>query len=229
MTPVCSESGWLAALEGLPRWRPPRLPTIVVAPHPDDETLGAGGLITSQHRAGVPVTVIAVTDGEAAYADARELGELRCAEQEAALAELGLGRRDIIRLRIPDGRVATAERELAEVLERATKSPSLLVAPWSLDPHPDHEACGRAAERLADPANITLVSYMFWAWHRTPASSVTVLSLARLELDQSIQAARAAALSHHRSQLKWKTGNPILPNSLLGPVKRSFETYITHD
>lgn len=229
MTPVCSEGEWLAALEGVPRWRPPEIPTIVVSPHPDDETLGAGGLIASQLRSGVPVTVIAVTDGEAAYDDARGLGELRCAEQEAALAELGLDRRDIVRLRMPDGGVAAAEQALADVLGRVIKAPSLLIAPWSLDPHPDHEACGRAAGRAANPAGVTLLSYMFWAWHRTPAGQLTALPLARFELEQSIQAARAAALSHHRSQLEWKTGSPILPDSLLGPVKRPFETYIIHD
>jgi LmbE family N-acetylglucosaminyl deacetylase len=228
MTPLCSEEGWVAALENLPQWSPPPLHTIVLAPHPDDETLGAGGLIASQRSRDVPVTVIAVTDGEAAYADAEGLGTLRCLEQEAALAELGVGRREILRLHLPDSAVAASEDALVRLLRPVVRHPSFLVAPWSQDPHPDHEACGRAARRVAGLANVKLVSYVFWTWHRASVDSLTALPLARLELEKSIRTARAAALSQHRSQLEWKNGNPILPASLLRPAQRSFETFIIH-
>jgi LmbE family N-acetylglucosaminyl deacetylase len=228
MTPLCSEEEWLAALERLPMWSPPRLHTIVLAPHPDDETLGAGGLIASQRSRGVPVTVVAVTDGEAAYADAQGLGALRCAEQEAALAELGVERRDILRLRMPDSAVAASEDALVDLLRPVIRYPSFVVAPWSGDRHPDHEACGRAAESVAGSANVEVVFYVFWTWHRALVDSLTGLRLARLELEKPFQNARAAALSQHRSQLEWRNGNPILPASLLRPAQRSFETFIIH-
>jgi LmbE family N-acetylglucosaminyl deacetylase len=226
MTPVGSEEEWLAALEHVPKWSPPRLHTIVLAPHPDDETLGAGRLIASQRSRGVPVTVMAVTDGEAAYAEAEGLGALRHAEQEAALAELGVERRDILRLHLRDGAVAASEDVLVRLLKPVVKYPGLLVAPWSRDLHPDHEACGRAAERIARLANVELVSDVFWTWHSAPVESLTALPLARLELEKPIQTALDAALSQHRSQLEWKNGNPILPASLLKPAQRSFETFI---
>lgn len=50
--------------------RLPVLRTLVVAPHRDDETLLAGGLIASQRRRGIDVQVVAVTDGESAYGGA---------------------------------------------------------------------------------------------------------------------------------------------------------------
>jgi LmbE family N-acetylglucosaminyl deacetylase len=229
MTPVCSEESWLSALKNVPQWQPPRIPTIVIAPHPDDETLGAAGLIASQRRRGIPVTVIAVTDGEAAYSDATGLGDLRCREQEAALAELGVARHDIIRLRLPDSNVASCQDLLATLLEPLVPSSTLLLAPWLFDPHPDHEACGKAAERLASGVGAHLVSYLFWTWHRTPTASLLDVPLHRFELDNDLQAARSAALSQHRSQLEWKSGSPILPDDLLAPARRSFETFILHD
>ena len=58
---------WAPQRTDAQRWEPPRKLTVVVAPHPDDETLLSGGLIAHQARAGVPVIVLAVTDGEAAY------------------------------------------------------------------------------------------------------------------------------------------------------------------
>src|SRR5256885_8640775 len=42
---------------------------LVLAPHPDDETLGFAGLIDAYLRAGKPVHVVVVTDGDA-YCDA---------------------------------------------------------------------------------------------------------------------------------------------------------------
>src|SRR6201996_5368876 len=75
------EANWLSFLDNVPYWRPPALATIVVAPHPDDETLGAGGMIAAQCEAGVPVFIIAVSDGEAAYQNFPDLAALRRAEQ----------------------------------------------------------------------------------------------------------------------------------------------------
>jgi LmbE family N-acetylglucosaminyl deacetylase len=117
---------------------------------------------------------------------------------------------------------------LVDLLRPVIQYPSFVVAPWSGDPHPDHEACGRAARRLADLVNVDLVFYLFWAWHRVPVESIRALPLVRFELEPSIQTTRTAALRRHRSQLEWETGNPILPASLLRPAQRSFETFISH-
>jgi len=43
INPLVSESEWVKALDMLPSWDPPRAKSmLIVAPHPDDETLGAG-------------------------------------------------------------------------------------------------------------------------------------------------------------------------------------------
>ena len=228
MTAISAENQWLAALGDVSHWLPPMQPTVVIAPHPDDETLGAGGLIAMQRRRGVPVEIVAVTDGEAAYVDAIGLGEIRRGEQEAAVAELGVEASAIVRLGLPDGKVTASESALIELIRPLVGTGTFLVAPWAGDTHPDHEACGRVAEQLARDAGMTLASYMFWAWHRKSADELTALPLYRLELDAGIQAARNAALAHHRSQLDWKTGSPVLPDSLLEPARRPFETFIIH-
>jgi LmbE family N-acetylglucosaminyl deacetylase len=43
--PVVQEAEWMSLLCDLPCWQPPEKPTVVISPHPDDETLGSGGLI----------------------------------------------------------------------------------------------------------------------------------------------------------------------------------------
>jgi LmbE family N-acetylglucosaminyl deacetylase len=67
--PIVGESEWMPRLADLPRWEPPLRHALVVAPHPDDETLGTGGLIAALRSRGIEVTVVAVTDGENAYPD----------------------------------------------------------------------------------------------------------------------------------------------------------------
>jgi LmbE family N-acetylglucosaminyl deacetylase len=209
-------------------WLPPLWPAVVIAPHPDDETLGAGGLIAAQRRRGIPVKIIAVTDGEAAYADALGLGEIRRGEQQAAANELGVEASDIVRLGLPDSNVAAFEQKLTDCVRPFVRPGTLLVAPWSGDPHPDHETCGRVAERLVTGSGCILIFYLFWTWHRKPVESVAALPKRRFELDDQLQGARTKALSQHRSQLEWKTGSPILPSSLLDPARRPFETFILH-
>lgn len=224
-----SEEHWLAVLGGIPQWQAPVMRTLVIAPHPDDEVLGVGGLIAAQRRRFIPVRVLAVTDGEAAYPDTPGLGKVREAEQQKALAELAVGAGEIVRLHLPDGSVEEHESRLARELARHMDADILVVAPWRFDPHPDHEACGRAALRAAQSAGATLVSYLFWAWHRQSAEPLENLPLRRFDLDADLQRARAAALSHHRSQLEHEDGAPILPATLLGPAQRPFETVILHD
>ena len=75
VVPLLLKDEWLAALEDLPVWAPSPMRLIVLAPHPDDETLGAGGFIAAQCLDGRDVLVVAVTDGE---------------EERNALARLGL-------------------------------------------------------------------------------------------------------------------------------------------
>ncbi|WP_424188127.1 PIG-L deacetylase family protein [Actinokineospora sp. G85] len=91
-----AEELWLAwpALEALPRFTPDDRPLVVVAPHPDDEVLGVGGLMALSGQ----VRLIAVTDGEASHpgSSARtpaEMAATRRRETADALAVLGVSPR----------------------------------------------------------------------------------------------------------------------------------------
>ena len=148
--PLVAEDGWAPFLDQLPEWRPSSaLPLLIVVPHPDDEVLGVGGLIATLSAAKVEISVVAVTDGEHAYPDDPDagLGILRSAEQTAALEHLGVPSANILRLRFPDSDVMSQLPELVERLSAFTSQQTQLFAPWRGDFHPDHAACGIAAER----------------------------------------------------------------------------------
>jgi LmbE family N-acetylglucosaminyl deacetylase len=95
---------------------PPRLRLMVFAPHPDDETLGAGGFIQRVLAKGGSVRVVFVTNGDGyvdgvrreakrvvtSRADFIAYGERRHNEALRALSGLGLARSDGVFLGFPD-------------------------------------------------------------------------------------------------------------------------------
>jgi LmbE family N-acetylglucosaminyl deacetylase len=119
---------------------------LVLAPHPDDETLGCGGAIALHSRAGDTVRVVIVTDGGRSRAGGRGRGEIRAlrqAEAQAAVARLGP-----VALRqwnLPEGRWApeALDTRLAQVLDEF--APTLIYTTSCVDFHPEHR---RVAERL---------------------------------------------------------------------------------
>ena len=221
---------WRARLQHLPEWQPSDQPTLVLAPHPDDETLGAGALIASLRSRGVPVTVVAATDGENAYdtpADERiALAQVREAEQACALELLGVSFPGIVRFRLPDSGLHLCEDELTSRLLAVAEPGMHLIAPWRGDFHPDHEACARAAETVAAAKDLTLTSYFFWTWHRGETALLDGLDVRRFVPSETELKAKADALRCHRSQLEHASGEPILPKRLLQPAYWPFEVFL---
>ena len=226
ITPLVDELSWLMRLDNLPAWTPPPLRTVVIAPHPDDETLGAGGLIAHLRAQSIDVTIIAVTDGENAYADDVDIRSIRQREQNGALARLGVSASSIHRLHLTDSAVTESEDALTNLLLPHISASTHVLAPWPGDFHPDHEACGRAARRAAALHGAPLTSYIFWTWHRAPIDHLDDLRLASFALSQAERQAKLEALRSHQSQLHHASGQPILPDYLLGPALRSFEVYL---
>lgn len=194
---------WANTLAGARTWSPPDSRTVVVAPHPDDETLGCGALIAEQRRRGREVVVVALTDGDAAYdTDGDEaLAARRRDEQRRALSALGVDWSDVVRLGLADGHVAEHEPAVADALADIVRPSDLLVAPWPRDHHPDHEAAGRAAAEAAERHSCDLLFWLFWTWHHTdPDDAFDPDVLRRLEASRWSLAAKERALACHLSQ-----------------------------
>jgi len=99
---------------------PPHPRVLFFSPHPDDESLAAGGLIYRLVRAGDAVRVVFMTNGDGypwaaqedfhlkkpTDADYLALGELRQREALAAAQRLGLAKRHVSFLGFPDGGLA---------------------------------------------------------------------------------------------------------------------------
>lgn len=185
---------------------------VVLAPHPDDETLGAGGLIALAGDAGTPVRVVLATRGEGSHPDSPtispdRLAAIRETEVVAALHTLHPGI-ELVPLEIPDGglreHAESLRASLVEVLA-AADSPVLLVAPWSGDGHRDHRIAGEVAEDIADGSeDVTLVEYPIWMWHwDDPATTTAPWDRARsVVVPPEVRERRSLALRAYASQVE---------------------------
>jgi len=220
------ERDWATLVEGLPGWDPPRAPLVVVTPHPDDETLGAGGLIACWGARGWPVHVVVVTDGEAAPVAHPDLAGARWTELQAALTALGASHARVTRLGLPDGDVASYEAWLAGRIVELVPPPALLVGPYARDGHPDHEGVARACRAAAAARRIARVEFPVWAWHHAEVSELARERLCRFHLDAEGLAAKRRALDCYRSQLAPERGRPVIPPHVLPYFHRADEVYV---
>ncbi|WP_105432689.1 MULTISPECIES: PIG-L deacetylase family protein [Neorhizobium] len=112
--------------------------TLVVAPHPDDEVLGAGGTIARLASEGEDVFVAIVTEGTPPRFDRADVTRTQA---EAAEAHRVLGVKETFWLRLPAAQLgevphATVNGALLEVVRRVC--PQTVLLPFVGDLHADH-------------------------------------------------------------------------------------------
>jgi LmbE family N-acetylglucosaminyl deacetylase/glycosyltransferase involved in cell wall biosynthesis len=135
MSSLTNELSYLPALES----ELPSGPWLVLAPHPDDETFGMGGVLLLAKKSKIDVDVIFVTDGHAADLSDSKLAKKR--EQEAKLAGKHLGFRKVLFWREIDRKLNVSLhliKKLSKVIE--TKHYATVFFPSPQEPHPDHRA-----------------------------------------------------------------------------------------
>jgi LmbE family N-acetylglucosaminyl deacetylase len=164
---------------------------LVVAPHPDDETIGCGGALALHRQAGERVHVVVVTDGGAsgAASPAERAGELAeaCRRLEVDCEPLGL----------PEGQ--WAEERGRDRLRAALDAlaPARVYAPSSVDFHPEHLQVARA---LAAALGEARVAPEVWVYELgVPLTPVLVDRVAALG---GAAARKADALAAYRSQAR---------------------------
>jgi LmbE family N-acetylglucosaminyl deacetylase len=186
---------------------------LIVAPHPDDETIGAAALIQRAVAAGGIVRAVFVTDGDnnpwplrvsrrkwtVTADDRRAWGTMRREEARAALQHLGATADGASFLGYPDRELAAfAGRGDGRITDALTAivtafDPTLVVVPSIQDLHADHRAVAIFAHAAARGRD--LVTYVV---HGTGAHERVA---ARLTLTAGERARKLAAIEKHESQL----------------------------
>jgi LmbE family N-acetylglucosaminyl deacetylase len=196
----------------------------IIAPHPDDETLGMGATIAMLCAAGVDVQVVSVSDGGAAYpglsaADRAQLEMMRRAEVRRSMGLLGAGQP--IRLGMPDGELCRYEQQLADriaALLADFPAGRWCAATWRGDGHPDHEVVGRACAAAAAQTGAVFLEYPVWMWHwaRPDDPSVPWHRARRVPLTTEALESKKLAVECFTSQTRpGPNGQTVLPPAVV--------------
>lgn len=184
---------------------------LVVAPHPDDETLGCGGAIALLRDRGCNVQVLVISDGTLSHPSsckypAPKLRALRESETISALAVLGVDATAVTFLRLPDGAVPTQEPEFSQAVASCCNyltqvAPQLIFLPLRYDPHPDHRASWKLIYTALANLNLSsrLIEYPIWDWDETQRGSLPNLPSWRLDISSMVEL-KQQAIALYRSQ-----------------------------
>ncbi|MFN4295516.1 MAG: PIG-L deacetylase family protein [Brevundimonas sp.] len=147
----------------------------VIAPHPDDESLGCGGLIaalSADHRA---VQVVFVTDGAGSHPNsaawpASRLARQRRREAQAALACLGATALPPVFLDLPDAGMPALDDPAGETVvgdlaaALTAFGSELVLSPWRRDPHCDHRDAWALTEAALSRARLAPERLEYAVW-----------------------------------------------------------------
>lgn len=163
---------------------------LIVAPHPDDETLGAGGTALLHRRAGDDVAIAVITDGRSSRAGARS-AEAMIAQrrEEIQRAARRLDCR-LYHLNLPEDawEITDAAGTLQPLVEHAT----VIYAPSCIDFHPEHLKSARVIAGLVRPEQTVRIMEL--------GVPLTARLVNRIADTGAVQALRQAVLSEFTSQ-----------------------------
>ena len=226
-------------------------PALVLAPHPDDETLGCGATILRKVAGGAPVTVAVLTDGSRSHRSPtippEQLAAVRHAEMIEAARRLHLPEGAVRWGGFGDGALSSSEDEVVTFIAALITElePAEVYATSALEPHPDHAALGRAARRaVAGTPGVTLLEYAVWLWGAWPFQAGdragSGLDAARIALGRRARRVRADeyltgklhALDAHDTQLHRPSAVPsdedwaVLPPGVLSAASAADELFL---
>jgi LmbE family N-acetylglucosaminyl deacetylase len=208
---------------------------LVLAPHPDDETLGCGATIMRKVSAGTPVHVLVLTDGATwpPWNTPADNIAIRDTELRAACGVLGLQADDLTHLAFPETELQLGGEALVEAVADAVRihQPDDVLATSEADPHSDHAALGSAVRRALAGRATRLLSYPIWQWERPRSWLRTMRLSARPEVvgTAGYLDGKRAAVAVYRSQISTGSGNakteglePWFLRHFLGPREMFF-------
>lgn len=203
---------------------------LVFSPHPDDETIGAGGYIAMSEERGATVEIVVATDG-----NKHNLKDKRYEEFKNATSILGVKSENLIFLDHPDGKLDTVGNAiLTEEFQQQLESfkPDIVVYPNPKDQHSDHALTGVIAKDVVSSDKIA-ISYQYlihYSNYPQPKKLQPDLYLLppqklvnfdqewqRLMLPENIEDQKYEAISSYKTQLKV----PVLRSLILSSIRKN--------
>jgi LmbE family N-acetylglucosaminyl deacetylase len=211
---------------------------LVVAPHPDDETLGCGGLLADLSKHGFDVTLLIVSDGSRSH-DVGGLETIRKAEALRAARLLGIS--TVVWAGYPDGGLQECHERIVQEVMSLLPHSGVVLSPLLHDGHSDHDAVASAICEIEEYARakgcysdeehppqspmekrLLFFRYGVWTFTRSPFVGAHLRSF-RYELSAAARRQKLKALQEYKSQVTTLFGEQIVTRPLLEAADRNCE------
>ncbi len=217
---------------------------LVLAPHPDDETLGCGGLIAMLRNKGANVFVIVTTDGSQSHPNSKafppkKVTLMRKEEVLGALHILGVSKQNV---EFFDGKDASLPGKgepgfdlLVDKLISGIEKyrPQLILVPYQLDPHCDHRATWQILQQaLKSFKEIGVWEYPIWLYELAEKHDIPTLKkgeLKKVNIRNFLSLKKKAITSHISQTTSTINDDPtgfMLTEEVIKHFTTDFEFYI---
>ncbi len=219
--------------------------TLVVAPHPDDESLGCGGVIALLRQRGQAVSVLFVSDGSMSHPNSKRYPpearrDLREREATEALEILGVFLGDIHFLRLPDTWVPVPTSEdFGEAVALVHKQlarlrPQTVLVPWRRDPHGDHRATWHLLRAAVNQSKLSVrwLEYPIWVWESTQPDDLPTAadgSWLRVNVSDALPLKKRAIAAHLSQTTQLIDDDPegfTLDSEMIGHFTQPYEYFL---
>lgn len=210
----------------------PQGKVLIVAPHPDDEVIGCGGLIARLVAEGRMPHVVVMTGGEGSHRGCcdtapEDITTARRALTRDALVKLGVDEDHLHELNYPDGGISLEHPEtdhLRSIIEQMQPD-TILVPHWG-EGWSDHTVTADIVRRLAAPT-ASIWEYCVWMWYYNVWRGLDWRRAAAVRMTPQEQAAKLSAMEAYVAPLApcGKPWSGVLPKPFLNAHRGKTELY----
>lgn len=205
---------------------------IIIAPHPDDESLGCGGLIARLCAENNPPHIAVLTGGGGSLRERSDISETEVVNARRKLTldsanQLGLPKGNIHFFDFKDGDIgAHSESEMSRLRIMINDlSPDNILVPHNGEGWPDHLAARDIGIELA-PENASVWEYCVWMWYynvwRLDWKNAAVLRMSDTEHSAKLRAVDAYVKPLAPCGAPW---SGVLPKPFLKANRSRTELY----
>ncbi|MCQ8278282.1 PIG-L family deacetylase [Acetobacteraceae bacterium KSS8] len=214
---------------------------LILAPHPDDESLGCGGIIAALCAAGRPPVVVVLTDGAGSHPSSpswppERLRAVRAQEVAQAVSLLGLPQDHLVLMNLADTRAPREgpafERAVADLAAIAVaRGCDSILSSWEHDPHGDHVAAWHIARAATDRIGARALAYPVWGWTLDEEAVLPgeIPAGWRIDVEPFLDVKARAVAAHATQHGSLITDDPdgfALPEDFLNLFRGRFETVL---
>lgn len=192
-------------------------PYLIIAPHPDDETLGCGTVILEARKKKCAVHIVVVTDGSASTKSSRispsELASIRRQETLNACKILDVDEKNVRFLGYKDERTNHDANKIKSDLEKIINetNPGQIFSPYINDIHSDHINIAKEMEKLVADGKISCPVYEYPVWSSIKSDLLRLLLMKEIFVlkrsnSRRQKPAKRKAIYEYKSQLENLTG-----------------------